>query len=178
MNEQAKCPRCGCFLYANKKNAFSHTLAYAYTAGIFLIFANLYPFLTFKAKGHEQVITLLEAVFELYEYGSILLASYILMFIIVVPAAILLCIIMVMTPIVALGKVVKGSKFLGRLFTDIKPWNMAQVFLIGVLVTMIKIASLATVVMGVSFWAYVGFTIFITLSLSTLDSHEFWETIE
>jgi paraquat-inducible protein A len=74
--------------------------------------------------------------------------------------------------------VVKGSKFLGRFFIDAKPWNMAQVFLIGVLVTMIKIASMATVIMGISFWAYVAFTIFITLSLTSLDSHKFWEIIE
>ena len=176
--EQAKCPRCGCTLYSNKKDALVKTLAYAYSAAIFLLFANLYPFLTFQAKGHEQVITLLQAIMELYEYGSIFLAAFILMFIIVVPAVLLLCIIATLTPVVISNKVVKGSKFLGRLFIDAKPWSMAQVFLIGVLVTMIKIASMATVVMGVSFWAYVAFTIFITLSLTSLDSHKFWEIME
>ena len=176
--EQAKCPRCGCTLYANKKDALAKTLAYAYSAAIFLTLANLYPFLTFQAKGHEQVITLLQAVMELYEYGSIFLSAFILMFIIVVPAVLLFCIIATLTPVVISGNVVKGSKFLGRLFIDAKPWSMAQVFLIGVLVTVIKIASMATVVMGISFWAYVAFTVFITLSLTSLDSHKFWEIME
>ena len=165
-------------LYSNKKDALVKSLAYAYSAAIFLFFANLYPFLTFEAKGHQQVITLLEAVFELYEYGSIFLAAFILMFIIIVPAVMLCCVIITLTPVVAFDKVASGSKFLARLYSDIKPWSMAQVFLIGVLVTMIKIASMATVVMGVSFWAYVSFTVFITLSLSSLDSHELWEAIE
>lgn len=138
----------------------------------------MYPFLTFKAKGHEQVITLLQAVFELYEYGSIFLAAFILMFIIAVPAVLLFCVIYILAPIVTTGKIVMGSKFLGKIFVDAKPWSMAQVFLIGVLVTMIKIASMATVVLGVSFWSYVCFTIFITLSLSTLDTHELWEALE
>ena len=123
-------------------------------------------------------MTLFQAVQQLYDYGSILLSAFILMFIIAVPAVLLLCITFVLTPIVVRGVYARGSIFLGKLLFHAEPWSMAQVFLIGVLVSMIKIGSMATVVMGVSFWGYVGFTIFITLTLSTLDSHEFWETID
>ena len=123
-------------------------------------------------------MTLFQAVQQLYDYGSILLSAFILMFIIVVPAVLLLCITFVLTPIVVTGVYARGSILLGKLLFHAEPWSMAQVFLIGVLVSMIKIGSMATVVMGVSFWGYVGFTIFITLTLSTLDSHEFWETID
>jgi paraquat-inducible protein A len=49
---------------------------------------------------------------------------------------------------------------------------------IGVLVSLVKIASLATVVIGLSFWAYVGFVICFTASLASLDRFQMWSEIE
>ena len=55
---------------------------------------------------------------------------------------------------------------------------MAEVFLIGILVSMVKIASLATVVIGISFWGYVGFTICLTMAMASLDKHNFWDALD
>lgn len=165
-------------LYANRKNGLERSLVFAVTASILLLLANIYPFLTFKAKGHEQVMTLFQTAIELYAYGSILLAAFVLMFIIFAPAILLFCVIWVLTPLVLQGSCPKGSVTFGKLLFHTTPWSMAQVFLIGILVSMVKIASLATVEMGISFWGYVGFTIFITLTITTLDSHQFWDAIE
>lgn len=148
------------------------------TASVFLFLANMLPFLSFKAKGHEKVMTLFEAALELYEYGSILLAAFVLMFIIIAPAIFLFSIIWVLTPFVLKGECAKWSVDFGKLIFHTTPWSMAEVFLIGVLVSMVKIASLATVELGLSFWSYAGFTIFITLTMTSLDSRQFWNAIE
>jgi paraquat-inducible protein A len=55
---------------------------------------------------------------------------------------------------------------------------MVEVFLIGVIVSLVKIAAMATVVLGISFWAYVAFTICFTLALSNLDRYQCWHLIE
>ena len=55
---------------------------------------------------------------------------------------------------------------------------MAEVFVIGTLVSLIKIGAMATVVIGISFWAYVGFVICFTASLANLDRHALWRRIE
>ena len=55
---------------------------------------------------------------------------------------------------------------------------MAEVFIIGTLVSLIKIGAMATVVIGISFWAYVGFALCFIASLSNLDRHSLWRRIE
>ena len=175
---RANCPRCGNRLSVGRHNGLERTFVFAVTALAFLVLANLFPFLAFKAKGHEQVMTLLEASLQLYDYGNPLLASFVLVFIIVAPAFLLFCMIWTLGPLVLKGAYAHGSVFLGRMIFHTKPWSMADVFLVGILVSMIKIAAIATVVLGSSFLAYVGFTVFFTLAVSNMDVHQFWEAIE
>ena len=55
---------------------------------------------------------------------------------------------------------------------------MVEVFIIGVIVSLVKIAKMATVGLGVSFWAYVAFSILFTMVVSALDRYQCWEQIE
>ena len=175
---RAYCPRCGSCLCVYRQNGLQRTLIFSITASIFLVIANLFPFLTFKAKGHEQVITLFETCLQLYNYGSTFLASFVLMFILIAPAILLFCVIWILTPLVLKDKYVKGSITFGKIIFHTIPWSMHEVFLIGILVSMVKISTVATVTLGASFTGYVGFTIFMTTTLSSLDSHQFWAVIE
>jgi paraquat-inducible protein A len=52
------------------------------------------------------------------------------------------------------------------------------VFIIGVIVSLVKIAAMATIELGISFWAYVGFAICFTLAIANLDRFQCWERIE
>ena len=55
---------------------------------------------------------------------------------------------------------------------------MVEVFIIAVIVALVKIAAMATVVIGISFWAYAAFTVCFTLAVSNLDRYQCWERIE
>jgi paraquat-inducible protein A len=53
-----------------------------------------------------------------------------------------------------------------------------EVFVVGTIVSLVKIAKLATVILGLSFWAYVAFAICLTAALSGLDRLQVWAAIE
>ena len=55
---------------------------------------------------------------------------------------------------------------------------MVDVFFIGVLVSLVKIAQMATIHMGISFWAYAAFSVLFILALSNLDRFQCWRRIE
>ena len=57
-------------------------------------------------------------------------------------------------------------------------WSMVEVFIIGVIVSLVKIAAMATVVLGLSFWAYAAFTICFTVTIANLDRYQCWELLE
>lgn len=54
---------------------------------------------------------------------------------------------------------------------------MSEIFLIGVLVSMVKIMSLAEVSFGTSFFAYVGFVIFYVSALTRLNRARLWSQV-
>jgi len=175
---RAYCPRCDTLLCSHPHDGMQRSLSFAISALIFLGIANLYPFLALKSHGLEHVMTLMQASIELYKEGSELLAVLVLVFIIIAPLLILFCIIWTIGNLVFTGKRAAWSYGLAHIISTVSPWGMAEIFLIGILVAMVKIASLATIVLHFSFWAYVGFTICFTLAMANLDQHYYWDALE
>ena len=54
---------------------------------------------------------------------------------------------------------------------------MAEVFILGVLASLTKIATMAYIVLGLSFWAYVAFSLCFLIAVTRLDRYQFWRTI-
>lgn len=175
--EKAQCPRCSSLVASVPRNGFRRALAFALAALVLLIVANLFPFLTFKASGLEQVMTLAQSAGVLYEQGNVVLSGFVLIFIAVAPAVLTICLITLLIPLVGRHRV-DGLHLVGRAIFLVSTWSMVEVFLIGVLVSFIKIAAMATVVFGMSFWAFVGFAVCLTAALASLDRHQVWTAIE
>ena len=98
-------------------------------------------------------------------------------FILVIPAAILLGMLTLLVPLLQ-GRNAAWLVASGRLVFGLSPWSMVEVFVIGVIVSLVKLASMATMVLGISFWSYVAFSICMTAALSSLDRMYVWDSIE
>lgn len=155
----------------------SRVFAYAVAAAILLALANSFSFLSFSANGLGNVITLPQAPESLWNYGMPVLAALVAAFIIVIPALVLMLLILVSAPLV-LGRRASWVPSAARLLFALQHWAMAEVFIISVIVSLVKIAALATVVLGISFWSYVGFSLCLTLALASLDRYQCWQSIE
>lgn len=175
--QRANCPRCGHLLTAYAEDGLSRSLSYALAAAVLLLLANAFPFLQLKAKGLEQVMTLPRTAIELIQDGQATLAVIVLGPIVGIPALMLLTLVALLVPLLRR----RAAPWLvpaARLLFLLSPWSMAEVFVIGVLVSLVKIAAMASVVIGISFWAYVGFAICFTASLASLDRLQLWREIE
>jgi paraquat-inducible protein A len=67
-----------------------------------------------------------------------------------------------------------GFAILVRAMQTLRPWGMIEVFLLGVLVAIVKLSSMATVVAGPALWAFVALTVLLTAVLS-FNPNAFWE---
>jgi paraquat-inducible protein A len=175
--ERADCPRCGGLITARPRNGMQRALAFALAGVIFLIISLLYPFLSVSSSGLESVMTLTEASLTIYDERSTSLAVIIFVTIIAAPAVMLTAILALTFPLV-LGIRVPWLREVGKLLTVLTEWNMVEVFIIGVIVSLVKIMKLATVIMGLSFWAYIAFTICLVAAMSGLDTWRLWAEIE
>lgn len=175
--EKARCSRCGHFLSVYKRDAFSRVTAYASSGLIFLLLACSFPFLSFKSSGLESVMTLPQTIASLYNEGMWDLALLVAAFIVLVPALVMILVFMLAFALDN-GRPYQWLTDVSKLIFYLQSWSMVEVFFIGVLVSLVKISHMATVVIGVSFWAYAAFSICFILSMSNLDTFQSWKRIE
>lgn len=175
--ETARCSRCGHFLTRYHADELSRVMAFAVSALILLALACSFPFMEFRASGLESLMTLPQAALELWRNGMPDLAFLVAAFIILIPAAVLILIV------ILVGALMMQRQYtflptLGRLVFTLQSWSMVEVFFIGVLVSLVKLAGMATVVLDISFWAYAAFSIVFALAVSNLDRFQCWRRIE
>ena len=129
------------------------------------------------ASGLESTMTLPRSALDLYREGYATIAVLVLGPIVGVPALVLATLLAVLLPLRAR----RAAPWLvpgGRLLFWLSPWSMVEVFVIGVLVSLVKNGAMATVVLGISFWAYVAFALCFTATMSNLDRFQLWREIE
>ena len=73
---------------------------------------------------------------------------------------------------IQLGRAGHWSFALLRCVAFLRFWNMAEIFFLGILVSMVKIADMAQVSLGLSFWAYACFNLFLILALANVDRYQ------
>lgn len=173
----ADCPRCGGFLTRYRSDAYERVVASTVAAVILLIAANSFEFLSFAASGLESVITLPQTPLALWENGMPEVAVLVSAFIIFIPAVVMVLLLLVALPLYR-QTYRWWLRPAAHLLFEIYNWSMVEVFIIGVIVSLVKIAAMATVVIGLSFWAYAAFTILFTLALANLDRYQCWKLIE
>lgn len=171
------CPRCNHSIAAGHKNAKQYVLAMSITALILMFIACTFSFISFSSNEQLRTINLLQTFTELYSQEYYFVAILVFAFILLLPALYLLsvCLIILST---YRGFEIIHTAWLGKLMRYILPWSMVEVFLIGVLVALIKVTSMADISLELSFWAYVIFAPLFTHIVSMIDNHRLWRWIE
>ena len=176
MGQRAYCPRCGYLLVANRPHSETRIFAFALASLICLSLSNLFPFITLSASGLEQSVTLLDSIMILLTEDHLVLAGVVFASIVVIPAILLLGLIYVSISIHS-GRSLPGARTCLRWAMVLAPWNMAEIFVIGILVSFIKVVSLADVTLGLSFWAYMLFTVGMVFVMANFDRREMWHML-
>ncbi|MGI9327890.1 MAG: paraquat-inducible protein A [Pseudomonadales bacterium] len=174
---RANCGRCGHLLTSHNRHGFERAAAFGLSALILLLVACSFPFMSFERAGFMNEMTLPAAGFLLFQDGAVLLSVLVFGFILTVPT-ILLVVLLLLIYALKKGRRWQSLPLLGRMLTQLQPWSMVEVFVIGVIVSLVKLAAMANIVLGIAFWAYVGFALCFTAAFSSLDQHDLWDAIE
>jgi len=171
--ERADCPRCGHVLVRRHRLPVQRGLAYAVTALLFLIMAMVLPFIGFDVRGIGNTITLTDTGSALARYGAPLVAAMVLLGIVILPLVYLVGFIILHARI-ARSPGGHWDELLTRAISHIGPWIMADVFLVALLVSLSKIAGMATLDIGPAFWAYCVFMLALVKTQLALDTDWLW----
>jgi len=175
--QKAKCARCGHEMYTFRPRTVDRTLA-ATLASIILLLASLFmPFLTLSRSGIDSSITLLDAAWSLVFSDIALLGVFVLLLIVFIPLVRLGLMAYVLVFLKFDGTATPGTKRAFRVAIFLEPWAMADVFLIGVVVSLIKISELAVLDIGPAFWAWIGLIITTIMISMNLSRDTVWQRI-
>jgi paraquat-inducible protein A len=169
--QAAVCPRCGLQLTVYHSHVSQRIIALAATSLIFLLASLPFEFLSFSTSGQYTSIDILGGLWVLVEKDYGLLALVQVLAILILPAFVLISLLYLLVPL-SLGFRPKKGEWVIKTLFNLLPWTMAEIFLIGVLVSLIKILSMADIGLGLSFYAYLFFTIFMTITLLYVDKYQ------
>ncbi len=173
----SRCARCGGVLYRHKANSLNRTLALTFAAGVLFAIANVLPFLAFEMQGDVTQTTLATGVEQLYDQGWYELAGLVFITAIGAPFLQISLLLYVLLPL-KLGRMPWDLARVFRLLRHIEPWSMMEIFLIGILVSLVKLADMANIIPGLALWSFGVLILVLAAANAALDPRIVWDRVE
>ncbi len=175
--EKATCPRCSHVLVKRHRYPAQRSMALAIASLIALLMAVSFPFVSFSVSGVGNRIELSQTATTLIAFHQPIVAIAVIMTIIVLPAVYLVGVIWLQYGLLR-GRPMAFSRDIARSLAHLTPWMMADVFIIGSLVSLIKIAGMAQIELGISFWSFCVFAVLLLMTTQSLDADWMWFSLE
>jgi len=172
----ACCPRCGHKLASCKPGSLERTTALAVAAGIVFLFTNVEPLMTLSVAGRQASTTIAGGAWQMWEQGEKITALLIALFAVIAPA---LQIGFMLTVLLSVRRP-PAPRWVGTLLHWVEiagAWSMVEVMMLGILVSLVKIAALARVVPGIGIFAAGGLIVLLAAMSSAFDPREAWSRV-
>lgn len=175
--ERWRCVRCHTTLAAPERGAFLRIAALALAALVLMGGAVFFPFLSVSQMGFAHATSIFRA--ALAFTGDLApLSLAVLAFIVLLPVTRFAGLVYVAAPLAAGRRPLPGARHVYRMTEDLRPWSMAEVFTIGTVVALVKVAGLATVTLGPAFWAFLAMIVTVALADAQIDRWSIWQALE
>lgn len=171
------CQRCGATLFRHQPNSLDRSLAFAITGIVFFLVANLFPILVFEMNGNMQINRLVDGAIEFLNSAYWSLGILVLISSVLAPFLVLLLLISILLPL-KLGKIPYQAETQIRTLEHVKPWAMAEIFILGIVVAFVKLGDYADVDVGLSLFAFVLTVLATMFAYLSLDGKVLWIRLE
>lgn len=176
--QRAICQRCETVLITPRRKAGLQIIAVSVAVAILIIAATVLPFLTIRAAGVSNSISILDAALAFSNGPLVVLSLTTAALIIFVPLARVLLALYVLVPIVRDRPPARGAIHAFRLSEAMQPWSMAEIFAIGCAVALVKISDLADVAFGPAFWLFASLVLLVVVQDNFLCRWSVWNSLD
>lgn len=177
VGDKVHCPRCHCLLHRPRVHSIARTLALSLTGLFLLLPANLLPIVGIKVLGSSNDGTLLSGTVTLFNEGMWGVASLVFL------SSILFPVLSIVLSLLISGHLYfnRPNRHLSawlRTLQHIDEWAMLEVYLLGIIVACVKLASMAELKFGLGLTAFVLLLLVTVTLANNFDSTLFWQRIE
>jgi paraquat-inducible protein A len=171
------CPRCSCTVVHRVSGSLDRSLAFYLAAALFFMLANLFPIIRIEASGITLQATLAGAAWAVSAERMPLIGVIVAATTILIPGLELLCTTSMLT-LAEWPHAPTVLRFLFRVSQRLRPWNMIEIFMLGTLVSIVKLEGLASVIPGVGLWSMAAFMLTHAAASHVFDARVFWNEVK
>jgi paraquat-inducible protein A len=174
--EKALCPRCGYELYARRYNVVHRSLALVIAALLLYVPANFLPIMQLNLLGQSSQDTVWSGVVGLFNTGMQGVAVIVFLCSMGIPLLKLLCQLTVLLSIhFDVGR--SYGLLLYRIYHHLRDWGMLEVYLMGVLVAIVKLADMAAMTLGLGLACFVALLLVQVWLEVVMSPHQIWQAL-
>ena len=176
-NHAALCPRCNELLHRDKHNSIVKTFSLSLTAILLYIPALFLPLLTMGILGTESTASIINATYNLFVQQRFFVGFIVLLTAVIFPFFTLLSLCTVSYGLLTDHKK-SWMPWMFRHYNHLRGWAMTDVFLVGILITIIKMAHSAEIELNLGFFCFVSLVVVTIASQTASDRRLFWSLLE
>ncbi len=173
-----RCVRCNTVIAVGQPEAILRIVVLAVTALVLMIIVIFYPFLELRNGVFTSRASVFETAMSFSQGAMAPLSIAVAAFVIVLPIARLMALIWALGPLSVERKPLPGAALALRLAETLKPWAMAEIFMVGVAVALVKLADLATLNMGPAFWSFASIVVITAIKDTQMSKHSIWTALD
>lgn len=176
--QRAVCTRCHTVLIAPRQGAFLRVIALAITVMILMLGATFFPFLNVRVAGMHHASSVFDAALAFVDGPMVALSLAVAALIVLIPILRAALVVYVLVPPALGAAPAPSARMAFRLAEALRPWSMAEIFVIGVTVALVKISDLARVDYGPAFWMFATLVVVNLLQDSYMCRWTIWKTLD
>lgn len=170
---KAYCARCGAFLYQRTSGSMDRVLALCLSALFLVMAANAFPFMSLEIGGRVEVNYLFTGAIALYRSGMGEVGLLVFLTSVLFPVIISAGMLYILLPLKC-GHHPPAMAQVYRLVKAVAPWSLVSVFMLGVLLSLVKLLDMANIIPGISLYAFIGLIVVLAAAQSNFDPSVVW----
>ncbi len=177
-----QCWRCGAVLIHQARKGNEYVFALTVTAIVLFLIGNAFPLVSLEAGGNGVTTTLFGAIIHLWGQDMQLIATLVFVTTLLAPAFDLSAMLYLTLGMLRMdrgraARLPPGSARVLRAVQAVRPWGMLEVFMLGSLVSIVKLGQLAAVVVGPALVSIGTLTLVLAAANSAFNPRDVWSRL-
>jgi paraquat-inducible protein A len=172
-----RCSRCSAVLYRDSPSGIERALACTIGSLILFLIANAYPIVGLEVQGNRVIASLYDTLKTLWLDGREDVAILVGVTTMVAPAVQIGLLLYLLFPL-HFNQLADGAIPVLRFLQFVKTWSMMEVFMLGILVSLVKLEHIAHVQVGIALWAFGALIPLLIVSVSAFNPDEIWTRVK
>lgn len=173
----AYCARCNFHLFHRRPDSRLRTLAFSLAALILYFPSNLYPIVTVEYHGLRSHTTILQGIRALFQGRQYFIACLVFFTSILSPALKIIGLLFLSLTI-EWPRWEKARTWTYQVIRVIDPWNMLEVFLLAICVSVVEMGEVATVHPGRGVFSFAAVVVLTLMATLSFDPRLLWDSPE